>query len=379
MSQRQVVRNRSETPPCFHGGAFFEAVGPRFDDLGRRAGVINADVLDAWFDPAPGVLEALREHLPWLVRTSPPTLAEGLIAAIAEARGVPEASLVTGSGSSDLIFRIFPRWLSKKSRVLILDPTYSEYSHVLDHVVGCRVDRLRLRRGEGFDLPIDRLRKRLERGYDLVVLVNPNNPTGRFTPAETIAGLLDDAPPRTKFWIDEAYVDYTGPDGSLERSACSRNNLFVCKTMSKVYALSGLRVAYLLGEPEAIREIRGVTPPWVVGLPAQVAAVHALLDPVYYAERHAETHRLREGLVRSIGLATVPSRTNGFLAWLPSEGPTAAGVVAACRTRGLFLRDPGVTSPSLGTHVLRFAVKDEATNARMSAIFHEVTDGLGKA
>jgi hypothetical protein len=49
---------------CYHGGAFFEAIGTRFEDLGRRHQIINADVLDAWFDPAPRVIDALGEHLP---------------------------------------------------------------------------------------------------------------------------------------------------------------------------------------------------------------------------------------------------------------------------------------------------------------------------
>ena len=58
--------------PCYHGGAFFEAIGPSFDGLERSREIINADVLDAWFPPAPSALAALREHLPWLARTSPP-------------------------------------------------------------------------------------------------------------------------------------------------------------------------------------------------------------------------------------------------------------------------------------------------------------------
>jgi hypothetical protein len=72
--------------------------------LERHEEVINADVLDAWFDPSPRVLERLREFLPFLVRTSPPVAARRL-GAIAQARGIPEESILTGSGSSDLIFR----------------------------------------------------------------------------------------------------------------------------------------------------------------------------------------------------------------------------------------------------------------------------------
>ena len=77
---------------CFHGGWFFEAIGEEFDDLHRRRRVINADVLDAWFPPAPSVIDTLTEHLPWLLRTSPPTQCQGLVQAIARSRGVPSRS-----------------------------------------------------------------------------------------------------------------------------------------------------------------------------------------------------------------------------------------------------------------------------------------------
>jgi histidinol-phosphate/aromatic aminotransferase/cobyric acid decarboxylase-like protein len=256
------------------------------------------------------------------------------------------------------------------------DPTYGEYAHVLENTIGCRVDRLRLRREDDFDLPIERLGKALRRGYDLVVLVNPNNPTGRYASADGLKRVVDESPPQTRFWIDEAYIDFLGPEASLERFASTRNNVFVCKSMSKCYALSGLRVGYLCGEPQGSGEIQAITPPWVVGLPAQVAAVEALRDPVHYAGCYQETHALREDLAAALGLETLPSRTNGFLAFLPEDGPTASEVVRACRMRGLYLRDAGITSPRLGRHSLRFAVKDGLTNVRMVAIFAEVLHEL---
>ena len=101
---------------CFHGGAFFEAIGAGFDALERRNAVVNADVLDAWFPPAPGVLTALSEHLEWLARTSPPTQSEGMRAAIAAAREVPEDAVLPGAGSSDLIFLAFRDWMTADSR-----------------------------------------------------------------------------------------------------------------------------------------------------------------------------------------------------------------------------------------------------------------------
>ena len=84
---------------CYHGGAFFDAIGDEFDDLTRREDVINADVLDAWFPPSPLVLDALRGHLPWLVRTSPPTDCGGMARKIAAARGVGAECIQPGAGS----------------------------------------------------------------------------------------------------------------------------------------------------------------------------------------------------------------------------------------------------------------------------------------
>ena len=95
--------------PCFHGGAFFAAIGDEFDALDRRHAIVNADVLDAWFPPAPNVTATLSAHLPWLLQTSPPTGCEGLVRAIARARGVAPASVLSGAGSSALIFLAFGR------------------------------------------------------------------------------------------------------------------------------------------------------------------------------------------------------------------------------------------------------------------------------
>ena len=177
--ERLTAAVASELTPCFHGGAFFEEIGDGFETLGRRREIINADVLDAWFPPSPLVEEALREHLPWLLRTSPPTGCEGMLRAIAKARGVDVSSLLPGAGSSDLIFRAFRHWLNGDSRVLLLDPTYGEYAHVLENVIGCRVDRFALSPDDDFELHVDRLEEVAGSGYDLIVLVNPNSPTGR--------------------------------------------------------------------------------------------------------------------------------------------------------------------------------------------------------
>jgi histidinol-phosphate/aromatic aminotransferase/cobyric acid decarboxylase-like protein len=147
----------------------------------------------------------------------------------------------------------------------------------------------------------------------------------------------------------------------------------VCKSLSKGYALSGARAAYLCGSPLALAELRPWVPPWAVSLPAQAAAVLALRAPAYYAERYRETHLLRDNLIRQLRaqnarLEIVPGVANFVLAHLPEDGPAASLVVQRCRERGLFLRDVGGMGRRLSRHALRIAVKDEETQRRLLAI-----------
>ena len=362
---------RASGPPaaCLHGGESFDAIGDGFGALERRRDIIDADVLDAWFPPAPGAVRAIREHLEWTIKTSPPTQARGLVRAIATARGVAESNLALGSGSSDLIFRALPAWLTRDSRVLLIDPTYGEYEHVLEHLIGCRVERLQVRREDEYRLDLAQLRAALERGYDLAIVVNPNSPTGRHVRRRELVSALEATPPCTRVWIDETYVDYVGPDQSLETLAAADDRFVVCKSMSKVYALSGLRVAYCCAAPAIASDLRRRAPPWVVSLPAQIAAVKALEDPGYYAGRYRRTHALREGLAAQLrvlgGIEVIPGVANFLLCHLAEDQPTAATLVAACRERDLFLRDAASMSRALGERAIRVAVKDALTNRRM--------------
>jgi len=350
---------------CFHGGAFFDAIGDGFEHLDRSSAVINADVLDAWFPPSPRVISALNEYLPWLLRTSPPVGCEGMIRTIARTRGVDPDCILPGAGSSSLIYLALREWLSSRSRVLLPDPTYGEYAHVLEKVIRCRVDRVALAREDHYRLDPQRLQRP---GYDLIVLVNPNSPTGAHVRRDALEDFLRDVPATTLVWIDETYVDYAGADQSLEQFAVTRENVIICKSMSKVYALSGARCAYLCASPHLLEKLRSITPPWAVSLIGQVAAVAALGDPDYYIERYRQTHALRTRIcddLTKLGLDVMPSTANFLLCHLPEDGPSAADVVARCRQQGLFIRD---TSTMGVRNAIRIAVKDLSTIERMREI-----------
>ncbi|GAA3178036.1 histidinol-phosphate aminotransferase family protein [Nonomuraea roseoviolacea] len=372
-----------EADSCQHGGASVEALGRRFDTLEAHRDVVPADVLDAWFPPAPAVVAALSGGQEWMARTSPPARAAGLVEEIAFRRNVPEQAVAVGAGSSDLIFRAFGHWLDASSRVLLVDPSYGEYAHVVERVIGCRADRFSLRRAEGWRIDPDRLADRLRERYDLVVVVNPNNPTGVHLDADELREVLARAPGGTRFWIDEAYAGYSGPGQSLERYAADTDTTVVCRSMSKMYALSGLRVAYLTGPPRVAAELRRRTPPWAVSLPAQIAAVHALRDPGYYSGRWAQTAALRAELAAALAgagadLEAEESVANFVLLTLPRGGPGAARLVGLCRRQGVFLRDLSPLSPAFEGRTVRIAVRDAAANARTAEAVAEALRDLAR-
>jgi histidinol-phosphate/aromatic aminotransferase/cobyric acid decarboxylase-like protein len=196
-------------------------------------------------------------------------------------------------------------------------------------------------------------------------------------PRDRLEEVLRRAPVTTRIWIDETYLEYAGADQSLEQFASRSENVIVCKSMSKVYALSGARVAYLCAAPHHLEELRSITPPWAVSLPAQVAAVKALQDPEYYARRYRETHELRRELSEELCALvweTVPGIANFVLCHVPSDGPSAATIIARGREHGLFLRDVSSMGTQLGSHALRIAVKDRETNRRMVEILNAVSE-----
>lgn len=346
---------------AFHGGAFFETIGFDLQHLERSTGIISADVLDAWFDPSPRVLQFIQAHLRFLLRTSPPNHAEGFVAEVARWRGLPESSILAGGGSSALMFSCLPRLMVPGARVLLLEPMYSEYEHIAGTLLGAEIHRHSLREDDGFALDLDRLQDDI-RGLrpGAVMLVNPNNPTGGIWDREAMLGLIDASPPSTRFIVDETYIDYTGPDQSIEAEAARRPNLTVIKSMSKVYALSGARVAYLTASPEVIEGLRPWVPPWPVGLLAQAAAMEALRDPNYYASQYAETHRLREDFRNRLSpFDPLNSHANFFLFRPPAAGETARRL----RAEGVFVRE--FPDGPLAGRWLRVSVKDAAANARM--------------
>lgn len=354
---------------AYHGGDFFNAIGNNFSRLERAQVIISADVLDAWFSPSPKILKKIRKHLAFSIRTSPPTQCDGLIDTIANVRGVPNACIAVAGGSSDVMFNLFPRIVDEKSNVLILDPMYGEYAYIFEHVVKPKqLHRHLLHKEENFEINTERLsRDIVDKQPSLVTLVNPNSPTGTFLKSEQIIQLCKQFS-NTLFTIDETYIEYVGAAQSIEKYAVQLPNLIVIKSMSKVYALSGARVGYLVSNAKRTLELQQFFPPWSVSLIGQIAGIEALLDSVYYSKCYKTTHSERERfheLLQTIPNIKVYSGVANFLLVELMGDTKATKLVQKLQRQNVFIRNCDSTSVQFTDNFVRIAVKSAKQNDRI--------------
>ncbi len=369
------IDEENEDDACYHGGQSWETSKFDFD---VRDGLIVADVLDSPFPPCPEALEIIGSQLERCAQESPPTQCEELIETIAEVRQVPSRHVAVSSGSSSLMFSLLPRLLNEDSRVLLLSPMYGEYSHILQHVIGCHITYFVLEDVNGFSIDADELISQACE-HDAVIFVNPNSPTGVYCESmEEIVGKIahsSNAASKCKMiWIDETYINYLPDATSLEPLCGTLPELVVCKSMSKCYALSGLRVAYAVSQK--MQTLRKYIPPWAVSLPGQLAAVAALRNEAYYSKQYERIHEQRGSMQNSLealGFRVFSGVANYLLTYLPPDsGYSSIQFVEACRTKGLFVRDAQNMGVSLPNNAVRFAIRSVQENEQMLTIIGSV-------
>jgi histidinol-phosphate/aromatic aminotransferase/cobyric acid decarboxylase-like protein len=229
-----------------------------------------------------------------------------------------------------------------------------------------------------FRVDIDDVAARVSEGFDAVILTNPNSPTGTLLSRSELTTLFSSFGD-TRFWIDETYIEFAGTENSVEQFAGESANVFVCKSMSKVYALSGLRAAYMVGPEAEIGNLGKSVPPWAVSLPAQVAAVAALSAGDYYNAQYRRTAELREQLAKGLrercSIVAFPSVANYLLCELPAEASDATEIERRARKHKVFLRTGEGIHPSLGPRTIRIAVKSREMNQRAIEVLAELVRG----
>lgn len=198
---------------------------------------------------------------------------------IANKMGVSKSNIIVGNGSIDIEHMIFDSFLAPDDTVAIINPSY-EMFEILASTHGSKIIKIRL--GNKFELHVkDLIEKTRLSSCKIVMLCNPNNPTGNIFPKVQIKRILDELK-NNIILIDETYAEYA-QQTSLHLLR-SYHNLLIIRSFSKAYGLAGLRVGYGIADSTIIEILKRVRIPCCVNTVAQLAAKVALDDTEYLKE-----------------------------------------------------------------------------------------------
>lgn len=201
-----------------------------------------------------------------------------LVESISQSISVNENWILCGNGAAELIYDVLR--VLNPGRALLAAPGFFEYEQAL-HSVKCEIIHDPLQEKEGFLLTSSFLETLQETpGVELLILTNPNNPTGCLIPPELLHEILEICQKKDIwFLLDECFLDFTEnyPENSLMGQMENYPRLMILKAFTKMYAMPGLRMGYLLCRDEEFRKkLAESRQPWNVSVPAQEAALAAL-------------------------------------------------------------------------------------------------------
>ncbi len=258
-----------------------------------------------------------------------------LRARLGERYGLSKDHVIVGHGSNDIFMTIFATFVEPGDEVVLADPTFSLFPKdtLLFDATPVRVP---LRDGVH---DLEAMLRAVTAKTKLVVICDPNNPTGTCVEAAAFARFVSALPPSVVLVIDQAYREYM-PPGSVEGIdfVGARPATIVTRTMSKLYGLASLRFGYGLADPELIGYLQRVRLPFNVSRPAAIAAL-AALDDDDFVHRTLETNAAGKAFLEReftrLELSYFPPAANFFAVRMPVG---AAFAYEALLERGIVVR-----------------------------------------
>lgn len=319
----------SATSPDTHGSidyAELESLG-----IGPNE-VLDFSVNGNPYGPSAGVLEAVA-RVP--IDRYPDRECLQLRRVLSQRLGVAPDRIVAGNGTAELLWLLALAYIRPGDTVLVVTPTFGEYARAA-RLAGARVEQCAGSAATGFLPQPDRVGRCLRESEPRAAFIcNPNNPTGTHLPPEVISGWARENP-QTLFVIDEAYIRFA--PGAVSALSGRADNVVVLRSMTKDYALAGLRLGYAVGHRTVIEALAAVRPPWNVNAAAQAAGVAALADEAGLQEGLASLSRSKQALVsalREMGFHPLTSAVHFFIVPIGD----AAGLRRDLLARRVLVRD----------------------------------------
>ncbi|WP_036100121.1 histidinol-phosphate transaminase [Leptotrichia sp. oral taxon 215] len=352
-----------------------------------------------------GIPESLKkritENLEILERYPDPDYVE-LRQKLSNLNKVNLSDIILGNGATEIIF-LFMKVINPK-KILIVSPTFGEYERAVKatEISGDTVDLscsngdnknienkkieieyFELKESDDFKLNIGNLKNELENKYDLLIICNPNNPTGKFLKlAQTEEILKECNKYNTKLFIDEAFIEFLedGMKESIINTEGNKKNLFVTRAFTKFFAIPGLRLGYgMYFDKELEKKISEKKEPWSVNNFAEMAGL-TVLDDAEYIEKTLkwiaeEKKYMYEKLNKISGMKVYETEVNFITGKIDeklfSEGLNVKILREKMLEQGILIRDAS-NFKFLDERFFRLAIKDRASNERVIEVMKEI-------
>ncbi len=354
-----------------------------------------------------GIPESLKkritENLEILERYPDPDYVE-LREKLAHLNKVGMSDIVLGNGATEIIF-LFMKVINPK-KILIVSPTFGEYERAVKAVGTSRnsidlscsddnknienkkieIEYFELKESDDFKLNIGNLKNELEKKYDLLIICNPNNPTGKFLKlAQTEEILKECNKYDTKLFIDEAFIEFLADrmKESIINTEENKKNLFVTRAFTKFFAIPGLRLGYgMYFDKELEQKISEKKEPWSVNNIAEMAGL-TVLDDTEYIEKTLkwiveEKIYMYEKLNEISGIKSYETEVNFITGKIDeklfSEGLNVKVLREKMLEQGILIRDAS-NFKFLDERFFRLAIKDRESNKRVIEVLREIFRG----
>ena len=297
---------------------------------------------------------------------------------IAEKNNLNIENIIVGNGATEIIF-LCMKILSPK-KVLIVSPTFGEYERAIKASTlandSLEINYFELKETENFVLNVKNLETELENNYDLLILCNPNNPTGQFLKLKKLEEILKICEQKnTKLFIDEAFVEFVEDweNESIINSKENKENLFVIRAFTKFFAIPGLRLGYgICFNNNLLKKMLEKKEPWSVNNIADLAG-KTVLDDENYIQKTKEWIKdqkkyMYENLNKIEGLRAYKTEVNFILLKIEDnlleKGLDVKNLRKKMLEKGILIRDAS-NFIYLDKRYFRLAIKDKLNNEKV--------------
>jgi threonine-phosphate decarboxylase len=322
------------------------------------------------------VIEAIERSL-WQIQFYPDSDSNALRNAISNyLEGINPENIIVGNGSTELIYLFCEAFIRSGDKAVILIPTFGEYENAVRKAGGIPKH---VKLDKNFKVNPNILLRKIGSKTKVIFLCNPNNPTSTLIPRDDLFEIVENSDrEHVLVFIDEDFTEFVDEDISLASKVKTYKNLFILRSFTKSFGLTGLRVGYGVSCEEIINLLFKGKIPWNVNCVAQAAAIAALQD-MEYLERtrrliKEEREFLSDELKRIRGLRVFPAYANFILIDVRQTGFTAAQFKERMLKHGILIRDCS-SFKGLDEYYIRVAVRTRQENERLLVALRNIIGG----